>query len=432
MSLTGKPVLWLTAVLALLSPLVAVVLWDRVRGSKWQQVVGRLALLGLGETAALVFAFVALNDYAGFVDSWSQAYHFVTGAFGHEKISASDSATSDQPDPAVSANPSAYADRDFRLGSQQAPAPDGRIWRILGDTPPDKWVDTGVTAVNTFTSGPLSQKLYIYLPPQYFGPNGRKDLPILEAFTSFPGPTDYLVSKVHLVDAVLAGIKSGEITPMVVLMMRPDAAGPVNTACTDVPNGPQTLSFYSKALPTEVRHYFGLNTAPGMTVGYSGGGYCAAKISLTDPADFPAAAEMAGTFHPPTDASTQGTFNDPTVRNQNDLGWRLQNQPLPNASLLLTSGRDDNRTSMGHPVAEQWAKLIHSPMTSEQLVLDGNGHDFGSFERQLPYDLSWLSSRLPGSTVHLAPVPADSSVVPGSNGPAPSALEENRRRVMPA
>jgi hypothetical protein len=414
-SLTGRPVLWLSAVLALLAPVAAVVLWDRVRGSRWRQVLGRLALLGMGEMAALVFAFVALNDYAGFVDSWSQAVHFVTGAFGHEKVSAA--TNSENADASASPDPTA-APGDFRLSTQQAPSPAGHIWRILGDNPPEKWVDTGVTVLGRFDSGPVGEEAYIYLPPQYFGPHGRRDLPMLEEFTGSPGPTDYLVSKLHTPDVVLSGIKSGEIAPMVVVMMRPDAAGGWNTACTDVPNGPQVLTYYTKDLPAGVRQMFGLHPAPELAIGYAEGGYCAAKLALLDPTDFRAAAEMAGTFHPPTDASTRGIFADQNVREQNDLGWRLQNLPVPAVSLLLTTARDDDRASDGHAVAEQWLGLTHPPITSAELVLDHNGHNYPSYEHQLLFDLSWLSGKLPaGGDSHLAAVPSEASLVAGAVGP---------------
>jgi hypothetical protein len=280
----------------------------------------------------------------------------------------------------------------------------------------------------------LGEEVYVYLPPQYFGPHGRRDLPLVEAFTGFLGPTDYLVSRLHTPEVVLAGIKSGEIAPMVVVMMRPDPSGDWNTACTDVPNGPQALTFYTKDLPAAVRQRFGLHPAPELAIGYSGGGYCAAKVSMLDPTDFRAAAEMAATFHPPTDPDTRGLFADQNLRDQNDLGWRLTNLPIPAVALLLTAGRDDNRVGNGHAVAEEWLNLMHPPSTAAELILDHNGHDYASYERQLLFDLSWLSTKLPTGGAHQASVPAEATLVARSSADAtPAALgESGRPRHLPA
>jgi hypothetical protein len=404
----------LSALFALLTPVLAVALWDKVKGSRAKQVLGRIGLLGLGEVAALTFAFVALNDYAGFVDSWSQAFHFVTNAFEHQGAASTAGKNKARPAPGASGDPNVYAEQDFLLGSQQAPAPDGHIWRIYGSTPPDKWAETGVTVLDEFGSGGLDEGTYVWLPPQYFGPGARRDLPITEVFTPYAGPTDYLISKLHVPDVMLAGVKSGEIAPMVVVMLRPDAAGLWNTACSDVPNnGPQTLTYYTKDLPTAVRHRFGLNTAPGLALGYAGGGYCAAKLSMFDPGDFPAAVAMSGTLHPPGDPTTRNLFADPNVRNQNDIEWRLQNLPLPSSALLLTTSSDDKRPANGYQITQQWASLIHPPMTVEQLVFATGAHGYDVYARQMAYCLSWLSGHVPGSAVHRAPVPAGATTPGG-------------------
>lgn len=418
MSLTGRPVLWLSAALALSSPVLAVLLWDRVRGSRRRQVAGRMALLGLGELAALLFAFVALNDYAGFLDSWSQAAHFVTGALGREN--AATAAKNPRADPSPGDDPLAVPSgpRDFVLREQQAPSPDNKIWRILGDTPPEKWVDTGVTQSVTFGSGQLSEKAYVYLPPAYFEPAGRRDLPVLEVFSSFPGSTDNLISKLHIPSVVLAGIKADEVSPMVVVMMRPAVTGPWNTACTDVPNGPAAFTYYAKDVPAVVRRKFHLSASPDLALGYADGGYCAAKLSMLDPTEFPAAVGISASFHPPTDPSTRELFADPDLRQRNDLGWRLKNLPPPRTALLLSTGHDDKRPADGRAVSSEWAGLIHPPMSGEQLILPDSGHDFASYEHELRYDLSWLSARL-STEIHPAPLPSGASSVP-LGAPLPS------------
>ena len=155
MSLTGRPVLVLAAALALLTPVLAVVLWDRVRrvalatGDRSNGFAGARR-----DWRRWLFAFVALNDYAGFrplLVAGARVRHRV--ASSHEQQGGPASRADVPPDPSTAPRSDDRTDHAMpisRIGVQQAPAPDGGIWRILGNNPPEKWVDTGVTPVVTF------------------------------------------------------------------------------------------------------------------------------------------------------------------------------------------------------------------------------------------------------------------------------------------
>jgi enterochelin esterase-like enzyme len=441
--LTGKAILVLSALLALSTPVAAVLLWDRFGTRRWRRISGRMALLVVGEALALAFAFVAMNDYAGFVSNWSEADGFVKGAFGltgshsghhhHKKKGGAETSPAaqaapitaagqdgkpdpDAPTPADSAN--AISHKDFRLPSELTTAPDGSTWRTLTWSKPNEWATKGAVVLARLGGGTstLSELTYVYLPPQYFATDGpQRALPILETFTGYPGRTDNLIAQMHIPDAMLAGINSGQVAPMVVVMTRPGVTGAWDTECTDVPNGPQAFTFYAKDVPAAVRDRFGLQSAPQFVLGDSTGGYCAAKIAMVDHKQFPAAVAMSGYFHPAVDKTTRGIFDDPKLREHNDLQWRMENLKVPSISLLLTTGRDDYaHRDDGYPVVQAWYEMIPAPMQAQELVLDHGGHDFASFNGDMPYALSWLSRHLPHSrTGHAAP-PPNSTIYPQS------------------
>jgi S-formylglutathione hydrolase FrmB len=440
--LTGRAILVVSALLALSTPVAAVLLWDRFGTAKWRRYGGRVGLLLVGEALALAFAFVAMNDYAGFVSNWSEADGFIKGAFGltgtdsghqHKKTAP----TADDP-PAAQAAPvvaatlpsgqpdpdsptradvqNAIAHKDFRLPSELTKSPNGGIWRTLTWSRPGQWATKGAVVVARLSGGAsqLSELTYVYLPPQYFATDGPdRTMPVLETFTGYPGRTDNLIAQMHVPDAMLAGINSGRVAPMAVVMTRPGVTGAWDTECTDVPGGPQALTFYSKDVPAAVRSRFGLQHTPNLVLGDSTGGYCAAKIAMIDHQDFPAAVAMSGYFHPAVDKSTRGMFDDTKLREHNDLQWRMENLKVPKISLLLTTGRDDfAHKDDGYPVVQAWYEMVRPPMTVQELVLDHGGHDFASFTGDMPYALSWLSRQLPHTrTGHTAP-PLHSTIYP--------------------
>ena len=72
MSLIGTPTLVFTALVAAACPVLCVVLWNRVRGPRAVRGAARLGLLVAAQLAALAFAGLAVNDYGGFYDTWTE------------------------------------------------------------------------------------------------------------------------------------------------------------------------------------------------------------------------------------------------------------------------------------------------------------------------------------------------------------------------
>ncbi|HEX3612292.1 MAG TPA: alpha/beta hydrolase-fold protein [Sporichthyaceae bacterium] len=301
------------------------------------------------------------------------------------------------------------------------PGVGGATWNVLdGWANPVDWPTRGTvvsTTVRGATTG-LSEPAYVYLPPAYFQPataalgatgQGRRDLPMTVVFTGYPGDNGHLITRQHYPDAVAAGIASGTIAQTVLLMISPAATFPWDTECSDIPGGPRAFTFYSREAPDAAATEFGLRPKAYASIGDSTGGYCAAKLESIDPGRFGVAVALSGYFSPATDRTTRGTFGDKTLRNTNDLGWRLAHRPVPNVQLLLATAQDE-RGADGYATNQAWMRLVRSPMTADELVLAHGGHNSASWDREIPYAMSWISARLPHDHVHAAAQPTDSEV----------------------
>jgi len=65
--------------------------------------------------------------------------------------------------------------------------------------------------------------------------------------------------------------------------------------------------------------------------------------------------------------------------------------PAPPVSLLVTSSRIGEKT---YPGTMAFLRLIHPPMQGYSLLLAQGGHNFGTWQRELPQSLAWLGRRL--------------------------------------
>ena len=141
-------------------------------------------------------------------------------------------------------------------------------------------------------------------------------------------------------------MNAGRIQPMIIVMMRPSPTSvmPKDTECTDVPGGPQVLSFYTQDVAEALMSTYRVATSPhalgrdgrlhrrllrgqagdeGLRPVHRGGvdgGLLLPARRTGRPATCTAAAR--------------------TVKNDNSLIWRLQHLPPPPISVLITTSPD--------------------------------------------------------------------------------------------
>ena len=311
MSLTGRPLLALLIILTIGLPVATVVFWSRIRPGLRAYLARGLGVFS-SQLVAVLLAAVIVNNYGFFYSSW-------TDVFTSSEPISSTSHPTHPPAPGKGRNPATAG------GITSTTYPSYSL--------PPQWNKRGridsVTIAGASTG--LTSQAYVFLPPQYFQPAyAGKNFPGVEVFTGYPGHPLGLVERRHYPEVLLKEISRNRARPMVLVMMRPPATYPRDTECTDVPAGPQVLTFFAQDVTAQISRHYRVRPTGWGAMGDSTGGYCSAKLAMLQPAIFPAAVALSGYYNTLRDNTTGDLWGgSPMVRKLNDLQWRLKNMPAP-------------------------------------------------------------------------------------------------------
>ena len=375
MSLLGRPLLVLLGLCTVAFPLSLLLLWSRLRHPVLGR-LGRLVLVVGSQLSAVLLVAALLNDYGYFFGSWSDLFR---GAAQAAAITPVDG-TGSQRVAWLSHRPAGSV-----TGTRSMPAyRDPAVWRARGRLE--------VTWIQGGSSG-LGERAYIYLPPEYFTHPHQHFATVLD-LTGYPGAGIQQLVRLKYPTVLRAEIRQHTARPMILVMMRPAVTFPRDTECTDVPGGPQALSFFSQDVPAAVdAHYRTLPDQWG-AAGDSTGGYCAAKLAMTTPGRFRAAVSFSGYFTPLHDNTTGSLWGGSrVVRNLNNLDWRLKHQPAPDVAMLVMTSRGEYGP-YGHRNSERFLSLVKPPMTADSIIEPHGGHTFSTWQPVIPEALGWLSRHL--------------------------------------
>lgn len=378
MPLLGWPLVVLLGSLLLVVGVATALGWSRVRGPAPARVVQRVLLIGVTQALVVLLLATGANNYGYFYGSWT----------------------------------------DLVGGSSQASVqlpkgPDGRTARQghVGGVPPVQAVSSGPTSwsspaqwstrgrVDTVTvhgaRSTLSGEAMVYLPPQYFQRAfSRRTFPAVEVMTGYPGVVANLVQRQHYPDAMLTQIDNHKASPMVLVMLRPTVAPPRDTECTDVPAGPQALTFLAADVPTAMEATYRVRPVGWGAMGDSTGGYCAVKLAMLHSDVFTSAVSLSGYYHTLRDSTTGDLWGGSSVlRDLNSPEWLLAHQPAPPVSVLATIGTAE-RGHTGVTDTRHFLSLVRAPMSVSSVVIPGGGHNFASWATVMGPALDWLSQRL--------------------------------------
>lgn len=397
MGLTSGSFLTLMICLAAAGVLMTVALWPDVASWKVLHVAARVAMIALSEALVIATFLVALNGYFNFYASWSQLFGGSTPVSGTARAPGSGgpllTVTQAEPAPLPGAPlrsvPSIRAVAAGAHGIDVAGLGDGsarslaQTGELLGISIHGKY--TGITETGD----------YVYLPPQYFQPAyARSRFPVVLALSGYPGSGWSLVQDLGLPTEVAALADEHLIRPAVYVMMNVSVAMPRDTECTNIPGSLQVETYFGEDVPNAIEHSFRVQSGPygWATIGYSTGGYCAVKLAMTYPSRFRFAVALAGYERALQDNTTGILYgNSGSYRALNSPEWRLTHLPVPPISVLLASSKIGEFTYKG---TLQFLRLVRPPMRAYTLFLPQGGHNFRTWQRELPQSLEWMSSRL--------------------------------------
>jgi hypothetical protein len=377
MALLGTPLIVVLLLVAVLIPVATVLLWSRLGlgRSALLRNGGRIGMLLAGQAATVLLVAVLANDYGQFYTSWGD----IVGTAGAPGTVVEHAGTA--------------AWRGLPAGTA------GRL-RILGttdwSTPAQRSTRGSVESVviDGFGSG-LSVPGYVYLPPEYFQARwAHRRFPAVEALSGYPGSASALMRRLDYPQLALDGVRHHLSAPMVYVMLSSTVAPPRDTECTDVPHGPQAQTFLAQEVPSAVQATLRVRRDDWGVVGDSTGGYCAAKIAMTHYGVFRGGVSLSGYYYARQDVTTGSLWGGSnTLRHLNDPEWMLAHRAAPPASLFLTISKQETRKD-GYPDTMRFLHEARPPMHVTALIERSGGHNFGTWDRELPTALHWLSARL--------------------------------------
>lgn len=421
MGLTGRLFISLMIAVAVGSLAGIVWLWPRMAGRRLRDLASRLGLVAASQVLVIAAFLVCLNGYFVFYGSWSSLFGIGTP----QPLQVARAAESSRPivvtgsdlgpvpggnsvlpvaaNGALAGKPPHYYLKHHKVPQRRSPSGVGRragkahTLAAVGEV-------LQVNLLGERTGIGVSSD-YIYLPPQYFQrAYAHARFPVVLALTGYPNDPWSIVKRLALPATAARLVAAGRIRPAIYVMMNVSVAPPRDTECTNVPAGLQVESFFAYDVPQAVERTFRAQTGrSGWSVlGYSTGGYCAAKLAMMYPGQFSSAISLAGYYLALKDQTTGNIYGgSQALRNENNLDWRLAHLPAPPVSVLVTSSRAGERDLPG---TLAFLRLIHAPMRGYALLVRQGGHNYGTWDRELPQSLEWLNQRLTPARPHVQQV----------------------------
>ena len=392
MGLTSGTLIVTAIVVAAASMAAIVWAWPRLAGQQLTHLAVRLGLIAVSQVLVISAFLIWLNGYFSFYASWSQL-------FG---VRAAPRAVAARQAPQSSKPVTIYASQPGPLLGQRGPAPLAAPAGGAGALPRNgsgpgaavtgKLLQVTIRGERTgLNSGPAD----VYLPPQYFQPAyQRVRFPVVLALTGYPGMVGGIVNRLQLPEVAARLLAAHQIKPTVFVMLGVSPLMPLDTECTDIPAGPQVESFLAQDVTHAIQQSFRVTASPAGwgTIGYSTGGYCAAKLAMMYPDRFSAAVSMAGYYQALRGQYVPDLWGGSIgYKLENSPIWRLEHLPAPPVSILVTSSRVGEGSLRG---TLAFLKAIHPPMRGYSLIIPQGGHNFHTWSRELVPSLEWLSRRL--------------------------------------
>ncbi len=169
----------------------------------------------------------------------------------------------------------------------------------------------------------------------------------------------------------------------------------VDTECVNgAANHPQVETWLTADVPSWVAHTFRVATqrSAWATIGLSAGGWCANMATMLHPAQYGAAIDMGGYFHPETTPFYRPYPPGSRLAARYNLVARARQNPPPVDIWMETSHLDP----VSYHSSAAFLRATRAPLSVHAVVLRNVGHRIGVWQALLPQALRWLGHVLPG------------------------------------
>ncbi|GAA4604569.1 alpha/beta hydrolase-fold protein [Actinoallomurus liliacearum] len=353
MGLMGWPLLIAVVLLAIGGPVACLYVWNRVKGRL--AVTVRLFMIVMCQVFALFVGGVSLNHYFEFYASWSDLFG---GGKGEgtpiEQVGAG----------GVGGGPARF---------ERTPKLDPDVY----------------TATITGEHSGVRSRILVWVPPGYGSPaNAHQTYPVVELLPGYPGTPSTWFHAVHGAAALKEAITAGRAHPFILVAPVTTVVHGRDTECVDFPGGPRVETWLTDDVRQAVTRAFRVqpDRSGWGLMGFSTGGYCAAKMAIRRPDLFSAAVTMQGDAVP----QTPEVRRDHALFAQNSV-LDLLRAHRPPVSLLLAGTRQDRNSDQA---INQIMPLVKPPTAAFLYVLPKGGHNASVWNSMLPQAYAWLSGRL--------------------------------------
>ncbi|WP_055490794.1 esterase family protein [Streptomyces sp. TP-A0356] len=348
MSLTGTPFFVLLIVATVFCVVGTMVLWSLLRGPRSLRWVLRLLMIGCCQLTAISVVATWINNSYGLYASWDD-----------------------------------LLGRDNSTGTVAMPGP-----------PPDRAKftrgDTGL--MDTYFRGAhskLSGEVVVWTPPQYDSPQYRNTrFPVVMLLHGVPGSPASWIEHGGIPKDFQQLVNQGTVHPFILAMPVVDPGG-IDTDCTDVPDR-KVATWMARDVPELISRKF--RTLPGAhgwgLMGYSTGGFCAARLPLVYPSVFAAGVAL----DPDPLTGDKGVIKDPALRERTSPTGLVRHSTAGVSLFLATSAQD--RLSPPSYIQQFVRAAAGTRVQTQTLVLPSGGHNYNTWTRMYPDAFGFLSHRL--------------------------------------
>lgn len=357
MSITSPAVLWAFTALAVIVPVVLVVVWGKGPSGIGGRLLRLVAVVVCQVLAIGAVGLYANNQY-GFYTSWG------------EVIGESDAG--------------------------------GGAIDLTGLVPGDGSQGTvkTITVKVPGAKGPEGARLpvLVWLPKQYDALQNRlTKFPTVMVLPGQPSTPQAMFNGFGFATEATRAIDSGKVKPFIAVFPPLMIAAPRDTECTDVPAGPQAETWLSTNVRQQVIKRFRSDPAgtKWSSIGFSTGGFCAAKLLLRNRTEFSAAVSIGGYFDAETDPTTGDLFGgSKQLRNENSPIWLIKQPPQQQTNLLIVASKTDTDTwKPGAKYADTSQMVTQSAGIPgvATLLLPSGGHNYATYKPTMAQSFTWLA-----------------------------------------
>jgi enterochelin esterase-like enzyme len=360
MSLTGLPLFITLIIFCVLLNAALIVFWHKFPGKTAVKHSQRFTILVIAQLLVVMTFFVGINRSMVFFANWNDLF----GNYNQY------SAPITQIQGETTSPLDAYV-RNTRL--QPGFRSQGGQFSFLL-----KGSQSGVTA-----------PVFVYLPPTY-GADPTRKWPVLVLLPGYPGVPTTWFHALDLVKILRHEISTGYAHDFLIVLPTMSIPATRDTECTDIPGGPLVNTWLGVDVPNAVMN--GLAVSHDRKnwgiVGYSTGGFCAAKVMLSHSSQFSIAVPIAGYFYPTQNKLFGGSS---ALRDANNPLLLAKALKLPSHMLLVGTSQDPGVMK----AIASMEKVINPNLVMDQLIDQHGGHSTKVWKSQLPRILDWLSTQIP-------------------------------------